>query len=52
VLVSPHGSRYHCDPRCSAIRKEFTEVPLTEAQEHLRPCPKCGTTEEEREHDR
>ena len=52
VLVSPHGSRYHCDPRCSAIRKEFAEVPLAEAQEHLRPCPKCGTTEEEREHDR
>lgn len=47
VLVSPHGSRYHCDPQCAAIHKEFTEMPLEEAKEHLPPCPKCGAEREE-----
>ena len=42
VLVAPDGTRYHSDPDCTAIHKEYHEETLGEAREHLRPCPRCG----------
>ncbi len=47
VLVAPAGNRYHSDPHCTAIYKEYHEESREEAQGHLRPCPRCGHGQEQ-----
>ena len=46
VLVAPDGDRYHSDPACTAIHREFHEETVETAHSHLRPCPRCGRPEE------
>ena len=41
VYITPDGTRYHRDNRCSKIRREVKAVDLSEVGSR-RPCSKCG----------
>lgn len=44
VVVAKYGNRYHRSSSCTSIHRDITEVKLSQVQDTMRPCSKCGGT--------
>ncbi len=42
AVITRDGNRYHSSADCSAIQRDITAVPLSEAEKTRRACSKCG----------
>ncbi|WP_051226876.1 TadE/TadG family type IV pilus assembly protein [Butyrivibrio sp. MC2013] len=43
VYYTSYGTRYHSSVRCSALYRNVTAIPISQAMESMRgPCSKCG----------
>lgn len=42
VVIADYGNRYHSSSSCSSIHRDVTEVPLSQVEDTMRPCSKCG----------
>ncbi len=42
VVIAKDGNRYHSSSGCTAIQRDVSELPLSEAQSTRRACSKCG----------
>lgn len=41
VYLTTYGTTYHFKSDCSALKRTIYEMPLSEAVDSYRPCPKC-----------
>lgn len=46
LYITTEGTRYHIRSTCPALKRTVREIPLSEAQEALRPCSTCQKRKE------